>query len=211
MPGSEENKAGAVSKKKHGCRAKRRKTFNKDMGKVGVCKLCDETMEDEDVKAMECEVCNGHFCRKYINIDEAQYEVMSTFTALHWYCYECEPKITRSINVEKIIAERFMDLEAKTENKFKKTEDEVKDKASSGVVDQMFLALENINWQVLEMQRKTSEKMSDIEKQPAKLSEVVKKELTDMKKKIMISLKRKSKKLFERQEKFVMKLRRICL
>lgn len=51
-----------------------------------------------------------------------------------------------------------MPSQPKLQQQFKKIEDEVKNKASSYAVNQMFLAIENVIKQVLELKRKTSEK-----------------------------------------------------
>lgn len=144
-----DDKKGAISKDKDGRHQNKTRGMKMDQTRISteeiwICKLCNRDIKDEADKALECEVCSEHFCILCVNINEKQYDALSSMPALHWYCGECDPKITRCVNVEKIIADRFMELEDKLEQRFLNLEKEVNDKVNFGDIDMVLSKLSGV-------------------------------------------------------------------
>jgi hypothetical protein len=58
---------------------------------------------------LECEYCDGHFCRLCLKLSAAEYRLLGKRKDFHWYCPSCEEKALRNIKMEKEIEERCRD------------------------------------------------------------------------------------------------------
>lgn len=104
---------------------------------VWTCKLCKTKFTDEKAEVLECEYCDGHFCRNCVKLSQAEYKLLSKRKDFHWYCPPCEEKAMRNIKIEKEIEERCRDYFEKYEERLNDLEKEIANKPDTESVKKM--------------------------------------------------------------------------
>ena len=98
--------------------------------------FCGKEQKD-DSEALSCERCDNKFCIACVDIESAEYIILAKRPDFHWYCAHCEPKVIKSMNIEKEIEQRCEAYIAKTEERMEKRENQMKDKTDKKTVEYM--------------------------------------------------------------------------
>ncbi len=115
----------------------RRENERSEDDNTWICTACAGIFEGDDVKVLECEYCEKHFCRSCVNVSEEEYKVLSNMPAIHWFCPTCEPKAIKNIRIEKEVKERCSEFLKKMENRVKHLEDEIVKKVTKDQVQEV--------------------------------------------------------------------------
>lgn len=92
-----------------------------------VCVRCKKDFTDENSEVMECPRCDMHFCRVCVGLTQAEYQVISGRSDLHWFCPPCELKIVKNMREDKTIEKRCEDFLAGIEKRLTTVEKLAKD------------------------------------------------------------------------------------
>lgn len=94
-----------------------RSVGRKNTVKQGDCEVCETTVE-VDHKGIECEICKHWFHANCVDIEDNEYEVLTTHQkgTIHWYCDDCNVKSVEMARLVFNIQERLLKSEKETEN-----------------------------------------------------------------------------------------------
>ena len=101
------------------------------------CKLCNAKFQEEKAELLECEYCDGHFCRLCLKLSAAEYRLLGKRKDFHWYCPSCEEKALRNIKMEKEIEERCRDYFDRYEKCLSALEEAITEKPDKETVRKM--------------------------------------------------------------------------
>ena len=104
------------------------------------CESCKKIFREQESKILECERCESHYCAKCVRISDSEYEFMTARKDIHWFCEECDKKVTQGLRIEKDIELMILAVEQKLqvfttsmEIKFRDLEEKWEKKMSENV------------------------------------------------------------------------------
>ena len=77
------------------------------------CESCKKIFRKQESKILECERCKSHYCAKCVRISDSEYEFMTARKDIHWFCEECDKKVTQGLRIEKDIELTILAVEQK--------------------------------------------------------------------------------------------------
>jgi len=88
-----------------------------DVGEAWLCVGCKKEFKDPNSRLLECERCADHYCTRCMKINDAEYDFLNARNDIHWYCDSCEPKVLKSIQLDKEIDKKLEILMAKVDDR----------------------------------------------------------------------------------------------
>jgi len=144
------------------------KASSEGTGDVWQCVKCKKEFKDPSSRLLECERCAEHHCIKCMKIKDAEYDFLNERNDIHWYCDKCEPKVLRSIQIDKEIEKKLDIFWAKVDDRLSQVNkdiDSVKESTNAkiqAVMEEMKIIKTDIQGQSCELQSMKRELKNEV-------------------------------------------------